>query len=149
VSRSLHLICMLALASGCGGDAGRLDTGTLKFDGRVHQEASSGKAYGDPCDPVNTSSCGNGLDCVGITGYKSGWCTKQCSKASAGKVCEGMPLQNGTAAWCSLADSTDTVYWCLFICAAGKVTFPCPSPATTCGPEDPVGSGQKKCMPVN
>jgi hypothetical protein len=146
VSRFLVLIAVVITA--CGGDTGKGDT-LLKFDGRS-PEASGAKAYGDPCDPVNTSSCGNGLDCVGVEGYKTGWCTKQCSKASAGKVCDGMPLATGSAAWCSLADSTDTIYWCLFVCQADKLhIFPCPSPATTCGPEDPAGSGQKKCMPVN
>ena len=155
----------------------KVDIGTVKVDKKpvqldgngpgiegtvIHKEGSvtnkdtgpfDPTGYGDSCDPQSaTSTCPAALDCVGIQGMNGGWCSAKCDPANAGKICPGMPLASGNykgaAAYCALCDSGKTQCWCLFVCAIGGKTLPCPTDLV-CAPAtyDMGTNTQRECTP--
>ncbi|MCK5800213.1 MAG: hypothetical protein KAI47_23645 [Deltaproteobacteria bacterium] len=93
--------------------------------------------FGDFCDG-KTPTCKTGFECV-LMATDKGLCTKTCT--NKGGMCTGSPT--GTQAFCFITDSTQTKFWCGFVCKISGQTYNCPS-TLTCGAET---DGQASCEP--
>lgn len=88
-----------------------------------------------------STPCAAGYVCAYPDGTDNGYCTVTCE--AQGTLCEDRPA--GTMFGCAFADGEDVL--CVFFCATAEASYPCPNGLVCSSQEDPVGSGQRICVP--
>jgi hypothetical protein len=128
-----------ASANGRDADASASDGGA---------DALQAAAYGNPGTVGDDASCAQGLFCLqGPNGGSIGFCTATCPNTSSTR-CPGTPP--GTAAYCVVTDvDSKGDKGCDFACREGSTSYPCPGVLKRETSEDPPGSGQYLCLPLD
>jgi len=119
-----------------------LDLRPLLLDsGRDHPVVPPASNSGQTCD--DPTACPTLDTCIKLEGWSRGMCLAQCPKA--GDLC---PTADNTTYFssCSLADQSQTQWFCLYLCELSGKSYQCPDPSTQdC--VDPGTPGVKICQP--